>query len=165
LWRVVATEAAAQPTNTEPFHVVEVELLELLGGTDARTQGELATVRVRFPAQQGQSLLVGFSGSDGMAFPTDDGDATVACSTESSAIGEYSHPWVTCRADSKVGLDIAVAAMLLPRDDCYAAFSAEDASLARCGDGACSVGVPGSDPRPWLAVLGGVAVVLRRRRR
>jgi MYXO-CTERM domain-containing protein len=164
VWSAVATEAATQPTNVEPFHVVEVELLELLGGTDARTQSELATVRVRFAAPQGQSLLVGFSGSDGMAFPTDDGDATVACSTESSAIGEYAN-WTTCRADSKVGLDVAVAAMLLPRDDCYAAFSAEDASLARCGDGACSIGIPGSDPRPWLAVLGAVAVVLRRRRR
>ncbi|MBK7155400.1 MAG: MYXO-CTERM sorting domain-containing protein [Sandaracinaceae bacterium] len=55
--------------------------------------------------------------------------------------------------------------MLLPRDDCYAAFSAEDASLARCGDGGCSVGVPGSDSRPWLAVLGALAVFVWHRRR
>lgn len=164
LWSAVATEAATLPTDAEGFHVVEVELLELLGGTGPHTEGELTTVRVRFAAPQGQSLLVSFSGSSGMAFPTHDGDATVACSTESTAIGPYPG-WTTCRADTKVGLNIAIAAMLLPASECYASFGADDASLARCGDAGCAVGHRSSGSTPWISLCGVLAVLVVRCRR
>jgi hypothetical protein len=169
LFRAVATGNATLPASGRGFHVVEVELMERLSGADVRAEGELESVWVRFAATPGQSLLVGFEdfeGATGIAYPTFDGDATVACSTTSRAVGAYAG-WSTCRADSKVAFDVAVNAMQRSGSECRMVLADEDTSLARtCGGSGCAAASAAETRTPWMILCAalGILVGFQRRR-
>jgi len=167
LFRAVATENATLPTGGG-FHMVEVELTERLSGSDDHAEGSLDLVQVRFAATPGQSLLVGFEdfeGAVGVAYPTFDGDATVACSTTPRAVGAYSG-WSTCRADSRVAFDVAVNAMQQPSSECRMALAQENPSLARtCEGSGCTAEGAAETRTPWMALCAALSILVGFQRR
>lgn len=162
LWLGRAMGDGTASTGGFAGYDVSVELTERVGGIDERLAGQVVVATARYAETDGDTVLVRFDSALVSAYPVNEADETVACSVEVSASWGQ---WTTCRADRRISLDAAVAAMLVQPGACYASLEAEDERLTKaCSHSSCQA-ESSYDLGAFTLGLSALGLLVMRRRR